>query len=80
MPEAVSFGRAVEQYRPMVFEDPVTPDNIDSMAEVAAKVAVPIATGERFINLREFEMALERRVCHYHHHPQAQRGDGDIST
>ena len=65
LPEAVSFGRAVEQYRPMVFEDPLTPDNMDSMAEVAAKVAVPIATGERFINLKEFEMAMERRVCQY---------------
>lgn len=65
VPEAVAFGRAVEQYRPMVFEDPITPDNIDSMAEVASKVAVPIATGERFIDLKEFEMAMDRHVCQY---------------
>ncbi len=50
LPEAVSFGNEVAKYRPMVFEDPVTPDNIDTMAQVAAKIPVPIATGERFIN------------------------------
>lgn len=54
LPEAVAFGRAVEPYRPMILEDPVPPDNVDTMAEVASKVGVPIATGERFIDLREF--------------------------
>lgn len=65
VPEAVSFGRAVEVYRPMVLEDPIGPDNIDSMAEVAAKIGVPIATGERYTNLREFEMLLSRRAAQY---------------
>lgn len=65
VPEAIAFGRAVEPYRPMVFEDPVGPDNIDSMAQVASKVAVPIATGERYINLREFEMLLSRNAAQY---------------
>lgn len=65
VPEAVGFGRAVEAYRPMVLEDPIGPDNIDSMAEVAAKIGVPIATGERYTNLREFEMLLSRRAAQY---------------
>lgn len=65
MPEAVAFGRQVEKYRPMVLEDPITPDNLDSMAEVARKVNVPIATGERFIDLKEFEMLMSRRACQY---------------
>lgn len=65
VPEAVAFGREVEKYRPMVLEDPITPDNIDSMAEVAARVHVPIATGERFISLKEFEMLLSRRAAQY---------------
>lgn len=65
VPEAVAFGRAVEPYRPMVFEDPIGPDNIDSMAQVAGKVAVPIATGERYISLREFEMLLGRNAAQY---------------
>lgn len=65
LPEAVAFGREVEKYRPMVLEDPITPDSIDSMAEVAARIHVPIATGERFINIKEFEMLLSRHAAQY---------------
>ncbi|MBR4444750.1 MAG: mandelate racemase/muconate lactonizing enzyme family protein [Solobacterium sp.] len=65
VPTAVTFGREVERYRPMVYEDPVTPDNIDTMAQVADKVNVPIATGERFTNIREFEMLMDRTAVRY---------------
>ncbi|MBQ9048892.1 MAG: mandelate racemase/muconate lactonizing enzyme family protein [Solobacterium sp.] len=65
VPTAVTFGREVEKYRPMVFEDPVTPDNIDTMAQVADKVNIPIATGERFANIREFEMLMRRTAVRY---------------
>lgn len=64
-PEAISFGTEVAKYRPMVLEDPMTPDNIDSMAEIAQKIPVPIATGERFTNLREFEMLMHRHAAQY---------------
>lgn len=64
-PEAIAFGTEVAQYRPMVLEDPMTPDNIDSMSEIAAKIPVPIATGERFTNLREFEMLMRRDAAQY---------------
>lgn len=63
--EAIAFGTEVAQYRPMVLEDPMTPDNIDSMAEIAHKIPVPIATGERFTNLREFEMLMRRDAAQY---------------
>ena len=65
VPEAISFAREVESYRPMVLEDPITPDNIDAMAEVAQKTRIPIATGERFTNLKEFEMLMQRRAAQY---------------
>jgi galactonate dehydratase len=65
VPEAITFGNEVAKYRPMVFEDPVQPDNIDSMAAVANKIRIPIATGERYINIREFEMAMDRGACQY---------------
>lgn len=64
-PEAIAFGTEVAKYRPMVLEDPMTPDNIDSMAEIAEKIPVPIATGERFSNLREFEMLMHRHAAQY---------------
>ncbi|MBP3241949.1 MAG: mandelate racemase/muconate lactonizing enzyme family protein [Oribacterium sp.] len=65
LPEAVSFGKEVAGYRPMVFEDPVTPDNIDTMAQAASKIPVPIATGERFINIKEYEMLIRRNAAQY---------------
>jgi galactonate dehydratase len=64
-PEAIAFGNEVARYRPMVLEDPIPPDNIDSMAEIAGKIPVPIATGERFTNLREFEMLMHRHAAQY---------------
>ena len=36
-----------------------------SMAEVASKIAVPIATGERFISLRELQVLMSRHAAQY---------------
>lgn len=63
--QAIAFGREVEKYHPMILEDPVAPDNLDSMAEVASKVATPIATGERFINIQEFKDILVKKAAQY---------------
>lgn len=64
-PEAITLGRAIEPYFPYFYEDPLPPDNIDAMAEVASHIGIPIATGERLIHLSEFEMLLERRAAQY---------------
>jgi galactonate dehydratase len=58
--EAVQLGNAIEQYTPLFMEDPVLPDNIDEMGYVASKVNIPIATGERFTSIWEFQMLLAR--------------------
>ncbi len=63
--EAVQLGRGIEPYHPYFFEDPVTPDNFDEMAYVAENVAIPIATGERFTTIWEFEMLLSRNAVQY---------------
>ncbi|MFH0847798.1 MAG: galactonate dehydratase [Chloroflexota bacterium] len=63
--EAIVLGQGIEQYHPYFIEDPVLPDNIDAMAEVASKIRVPIATGERFCNIQEFEMLLSRNAAQY---------------
>lgn len=65
VPEAVAFANQVECYHPMVLEDPVGPDNADSMAYVAQHVNVPIATGERYISLGEFAVLLQRHAARY---------------
>jgi galactonate dehydratase len=56
--EAIVLGRGIEQYHPIFYEDPVTPDNLDEMALVASKIGIPIATGERIHTIWEFQALL----------------------
>ena len=63
--EAVQLGLGIEEFYPYFFEDPITPDNFDEMAYVADKINIPIATGERFSSLWEFQMALARNSVQY---------------
>ena len=63
--EAIALGRAIEPYRPFFYEDPIRPDNFDAMAEVAQKINIPIATGERLHTIYEFEMLLARNAVQY---------------
>lgn len=65
VPEAITFGNEVAQYRPMVLEDPVNPDNVDTMAWIASQIKIPIATGERFINIKEYEQIIRRNAAQY---------------
>lgn len=63
--EAIAFGRAIERFRPMYIEDPIPPHNLDATAHVAHHMPVPIATGERFITIQQFQMLLARRGAEY---------------
>ncbi|PZN96895.1 MAG: galactokinase [Hyphomicrobiales bacterium] len=60
--EAIQFGRAIEPFYPLFLEDPVTPDNFDELAEVASKIGIPLATGERLTSLWEFQMLIARKA------------------
>ncbi len=63
--EAITFAKKVEKYTPMFLEDPIIPDNFDSMAEVAAKSNVPIATGERIHTIQEYQMLFARNALSF---------------
>jgi galactonate dehydratase len=63
--EAIVLARGIEQFHPFFYEDPVLPDNFDSMALVAEHINIPIATGERLTTVQEFEMLLCRNAVHY---------------
>ena len=63
--QAIVLGNLIEQYRPMFIEDPVPPDNLDAMARVARHINIPIATGERLLNIQEFEMLLRKDAAEY---------------
>lgn len=63
--DAIAFAKGVEAYRPLFLEDPIPPDSNAVMAEVASKTWLPIASGERFINIQEFEDLLSRNAARY---------------
>jgi galactonate dehydratase len=63
--QAVVLARGLEPYRPFFIEDPTLPDNLDAMAEIASKIHIPIATGERLHTIHEFEMLLTRGAVQY---------------
>jgi galactonate dehydratase len=63
--EAVVLGRGIESFHPMFYEDPTLPDNLDAMAQIAEKIHIPIATGERLHTIYEFEMLLKRGAVQY---------------
>ena len=63
--DAIVFAQGIAQYLPYFVEDPIGADNFDSMAQVADKIYVPIATGERLNNPQEFAMLIKRNAVAY---------------
>lgn len=63
--EAVTFCNSIKDTCPMFVEDPIRPESADAMARVAARLSVPIATGERFCTIYEFQALLSREAAEY---------------
>ncbi|EPX87465.1 L-alanine-DL-glutamate epimerase [Rubellimicrobium thermophilum DSM 16684] len=55
---AIRMGMAIEPFSPLWFEEPVPPDDFDSLAAVARAVRTPVAVGERLTTMAEFAQAL----------------------
>lgn len=56
---AIRLARAIESYRPLWFEEPVPPDDVDAMAMVARATSITVATGERLTTKTEFAQVLK---------------------
>ena len=52
--QAIECAHALKPYRPYFYEDPI-PDNMAAMTKLTEEIDLPVATGERFINLMEFD-------------------------
>jgi len=63
--EAVALGDGIAQYHPYFYEDPILPDNLDAMEMVSQKIKIPIATGERFTTMQQFETLLKRGAVQF---------------
>jgi galactonate dehydratase len=60
---AIRFAKRVERYDPLWFEEPVPPENVTALAEVARATSIPIATGERLTSKYDFARLLEHRAA-----------------
>jgi len=63
--EAIVLAQGIEQYHPMFIEDPMRYEDADSMARIADRIRIPIATGERFTTIYEFQALLQRNAVEY---------------
>jgi galactonate dehydratase len=60
---AARLAKAIEPFDPLWFEEPVPPDNVEAMAEVARKTSIPVAAGERLTTRVEFARLIDRRAA-----------------
>jgi galactonate dehydratase len=63
--ESIWLGRRLEQFHPFFYEDPMLPDSPAIMGDVAEQCNIPIATGERFTTIFEYQQLLEARAASY---------------
>ncbi|MEM8491050.1 MAG: mandelate racemase/muconate lactonizing enzyme family protein [Pseudomonadota bacterium] len=56
---AIRLARAVEPFDPLWLEEPVPPDDVLALAQVASATSIPIATGERLCTKAEFASVLK---------------------
>ena len=72
VPTAIMMGNAMAEFDPLFFEEPIPPDSVDALADVRARIPVPLATGERYVERFRFMELMERHavdwlqpdVCH----------------
>ena len=55
---AIRLAQAIEPYSPLWYEEPVPPDAVEQMAQVARSTRIPVATGERLTTKAEFAPIL----------------------
>ena len=61
---ALRVADRLAEYRPAWFEEPVPHQNVASMAAVASRSPVPVATGESFTSMQQFADLLRHEAVH----------------
>lgn len=60
---AIRFARRIEAYDPLWFEEPVPPENMEALAQVARATSIPITTGERLTSKYDFARLLAHKAA-----------------
>jgi len=59
---AIRVGKKLEKFYPLFYEEPIAPDNIDAMAQLAANINIPVAGGERIYKVNGFRRYLDKQA------------------
>ncbi|MFH1639931.1 MAG: mandelate racemase/muconate lactonizing enzyme family protein [Chloroflexota bacterium] len=60
---AVKFAQRIEEFDPFWYEEPVSSENIEALAEVRSKVRIPVVTGEELYTKNAFRKVFENRAA-----------------
>jgi len=65
IPTGIKIAKELEAFKPMFFEEPTPPDNLDALCAVREKSPVAIAAGERLYTRYAYKDMFEKRAADY---------------
>lgn len=65
IPTGIKIAKELEQFKPMFFEEPVPPDNLDALKAVRDKSPVAISAGERLYTRWDYKEMFEKQCADY---------------
>ncbi len=65
VPTGIKIAKELEQFKPMFFEEPVPPDNLDALKAVRDKSPVAISAGERLYSRWDYRKLFDIRAADY---------------
>ena len=65
LPTAVKIANELAPFRPMFFEEPTPPDNLDALREVKERSPGPIAAGERLYTRYDYRPMFDKMAADY---------------
>ncbi len=65
IPTGIKIAKELEQFKPMFFEEPVPPDNLDALKAVRDKSPVAISAGERLYSRWDYKKLFDIMPCDY---------------
>ena len=65
IPTAIKIARELEPFKPMLFEEPVPPDNLDALREVKDRTNLAISAGERLYTRWDYKPLFDKMAADY---------------
>ena len=65
VPTGIKIAKELEQFKPMFFEEPTPPDNLDALKAVRDKSPVAISAGERLYSRWDYRKLFDLRAADY---------------